>query len=210
MTLVFEDFSQRDQQFPRTSIVESPFALFQVQMEVLFGHAVELPHVPLCLVPEVLDTVDVTAFAVGNGLLMIDADMVISDNIEAVVAAEGIAVDNAVEQYFLLDDGHECLGFGIGNHLRVNLPSALQDAEYRNLACSAPAAFAFPPAAEVALIHFHFTVEGQLLFLIGGNPLTHLPEECCGRMPVHTGKICCRSCRDSCDKELEQFIRLFR
>jgi len=41
------------------SSVEAPFSFFQKQVEVVFGDAVVFSHMPLRLVPEVLDPVDV-------------------------------------------------------------------------------------------------------------------------------------------------------
>lgn len=41
------------------AFVEPPFAFFEEQMEACFGDAVVSGQMPLCLVPEVFDAVDV-------------------------------------------------------------------------------------------------------------------------------------------------------
>ena len=57
-----EDFPQGIEHFSCCPTVKPPFTLFQVQMEGLFGDAVELSEVTLCLIPEVLNAIDVIAF----------------------------------------------------------------------------------------------------------------------------------------------------
>ncbi len=106
MLVGIEDFPQGEEHFPGCPTVKPPFTLFQVQMEGLFGDAVELSQVAFCLVPEVLDAIDVIPFRGGECLGMIDAHMMIPLNMEAVVAAEGITVDDAVRCHTFLDNGN--------------------------------------------------------------------------------------------------------
>ena len=56
------DFPQGMEHFSVRPTVESPFALFEVQMEGLFRDAVELSHVPFRLAPKVLNAIDVVMF----------------------------------------------------------------------------------------------------------------------------------------------------
>jgi hypothetical protein len=55
------------------AVVEAPFALLDEQVEVLLQNAIEAPEMAFCLVPEVLDTVDVVYF-VSEQLRAVDAD----------------------------------------------------------------------------------------------------------------------------------------
>ena len=163
---------------------------------------------PLCLVPEVLNAVDVVALVRGERLRVIDPHMVVALDMEAVVALEGVAVDDAVGDDSLLDDGDQGLRSGVGNHLGIDLPSALQDAENGNLACSTPATLSFAPATEVTLIHFDFSVEGPLPLLVGGNGSPAPSEEVDGRVAVHANDLCRRSRRCSGNEQLEKFTCL--
>jgi len=55
-------------------MIEASFALFQEQVEEVFRYAVVVAHVSLCLVPEVLDAVDMT-FLFYECFRMIDPDV---------------------------------------------------------------------------------------------------------------------------------------
>ena len=57
----FDDFPQGAEHFPGGATVKPPLALFEVQMEGLFGDAVELSQVTFRLVPEVFNAIDVIA-----------------------------------------------------------------------------------------------------------------------------------------------------
>jgi hypothetical protein len=56
-------------------MIEPPFTLFEKQKEVGFRYAVITAHIPLCLVPEILNPVDVI-FLFGEFFGMIDPNMV--------------------------------------------------------------------------------------------------------------------------------------
>ena len=51
--------------------IEAPFTLLQKPVKILGFEAVELPQVPLCLVPEVLKAVDMFV-VVGKAAGMVD------------------------------------------------------------------------------------------------------------------------------------------
>ncbi len=78
-----------------------------------------------CLVPEVLNAVDMRAFARDKFFPVIDAHMMIAFYGETIVPTKGIRVHDAVDLDSLLDDRNDRPGFGILDHLRVDLPSAL-------------------------------------------------------------------------------------
>ena len=56
-------------------MIEPPFTLFEKQIEVGFRYAVVTAHMPLCLVPEILDPVNVILLF-GKFFGMIDPNMV--------------------------------------------------------------------------------------------------------------------------------------
>lgn len=84
MIVYFGPFSERVQQVAGWAVVEAPFALFQEEMEVGFRDAVVTPHMAFCLVPEVLDAVDVV-FLGGEGFRMADPVVVEFRDVENVV-----------------------------------------------------------------------------------------------------------------------------
>lgn len=100
--------------------IEAPFALLQEPVKVLFPDPVKSTQMPLGLVPEVLDTVDVIV-PVGEEFGMIDPVMVEARNVQGVVSAEGVGIDDAVRRDLLLDNRQKCPGPGIGNQGRIDL-----------------------------------------------------------------------------------------
>ena len=71
--------------------VEPPFALLQEQIEALLGDAVEAAQMPLRLVPEILDPIDVSPL-VPKPLRMVDPHMVEGRDIQGIIAAKAVRV----------------------------------------------------------------------------------------------------------------------
>ena len=90
--LSLEELPEGGQLFCGASGVEPPLALFEEQPEGRLGHAVELPQVPLGLVPEVLDPVDVPAVRLREGLLMVDLPVMMALDRERIAARPGVRV----------------------------------------------------------------------------------------------------------------------
>ena len=85
-------------------MIEAPFTLFDEEMEVLFRDAVIGPEVSLCLVPEILDAVDMIVF-IGEYQGMIDPQVSELGHIEHIIAYEAVGVDDAVRPDLLANDG---------------------------------------------------------------------------------------------------------
>lgn len=132
-------------------MVEAPFTLLDEQVEVVLGDAVVASEMSLGLVPEVLDAVDVVCI-VGEQLRMIDADMVELRDIQHVIGAEGIGVDDGVGPHFVQDDGKKSVGAGIWDDDDVNPAAPLQEPEHRNLAGRAAPTLTLPVPAEIAFV----------------------------------------------------------
>ncbi len=58
------------------AVIESKLALFDKQVEVLFGDAIVFSQGSLCLIPEVFDAVDVVESMLGKMRTVIDAMVV--------------------------------------------------------------------------------------------------------------------------------------
>ena len=71
--------------------VETPFARLQEQIEALLGDAGEAAQMPLRLVPEILDPIDVSPL-VPKPLRMVDPHMVEGRDIQGIIAAQAVRV----------------------------------------------------------------------------------------------------------------------
>ena len=84
--------------------VESPLAFSQEERKVGSRDTVEATQMALGLVPEVLDSVDVI-FPVGEQFGVVDAAVLERRDVQHVVGAEGVGVDDAVGDDLVLNDG---------------------------------------------------------------------------------------------------------
>ena len=162
----------------------------------------------LGLVPEVLDTVDVVV-VIGEQLRMIDTDMMEVRDVERVITCPGVRINDAVGQDHTVHDGHQGLGAGIWDHLGIDLATALEDTEDRNLAGGTPTAFALPFAAKVALIGVDLAGQGRRLVQLPGDDLAQAVEEIGCRGLVDAGQIGRRAGRHFPDEKLKQLILQF-
>jgi hypothetical protein len=100
---VFEQLFEVCKQLCGASIIKPPFAFLQEQIEVFTGHAIEFSQVPFSLIPKILDAINMVVIG-SKKLAMIDTIMLKLRNIERVISAEAIGVDDAVWLYFLADN----------------------------------------------------------------------------------------------------------
>src|ERR1700735_1293648 len=91
---------------------------------------------PLGLVPEVLDAIDVGP----SGADVIDPVVMEFGDVAAVIDAQGIGVDDAVGLGAFSNDAHQHCGFCAGDHHRMNPAAALEQAKHRHLAGGATTA----------------------------------------------------------------------
>ena len=87
------------------------------------GYTIEAAQMPLGLVPKVLDAVDVV-FLVGEEFGMVDPGVPEGGDIEHIVGAEGVGVNDTVGHDLDIKDGLERLALHIGNHLGIDLATA--------------------------------------------------------------------------------------
>ena len=81
---------------------------------MLSGNTVKFAEVPLGLVPKVLNAVNVV-FTGGKELGMIDRHMAEAGHSEAIVAGQGIAIDDGIGHNPCFDDGQQRGGSGVGD-----------------------------------------------------------------------------------------------
>ena len=87
-------------------MVEAPFALFDEEVEVLLRDAVIASQMPLCLVPKVLDAVDMIP-VLGEQFGMVDPDVLELGNVQHVIGPKAIGVDDGVRPYLVSYDGEK-------------------------------------------------------------------------------------------------------
>jgi len=71
-----------------------------------------LAQMAFCLVPEVFNAID-AVMAIRKKLAVVDAQVFKFGDVEDVVAAKAIRINNAVWPYFLAYNRHQRLGLGI-------------------------------------------------------------------------------------------------
>ena len=123
------------------TVVEAPFALLDEQVEVLLRNAVIASHMAFCLVPEVLDAVDMVC-VVGKQFRMVDPHVVKLGYIQNVIGSEAVGVDDGIGPHLVPDDGKKRVRTGIWDDDDVDLAAAFEQAEHWHLACrSTPTLF---------------------------------------------------------------------
>ena len=95
--------------------IEAPLTLLQIPVETFFTDTVEPPQVPLRLVPEVLDTVDVVTTFGDERLTVVHASVTEFGNVKCVIGTEAIGIHNTIGPNPLTDERHQCLRFGVGD-----------------------------------------------------------------------------------------------
>lgn len=83
--------------------IETPFTFFQKPVEVVRRQAVETTELPLRLVPEVLNPIDMMPSLGHKGLAVIDAPVMKLRDIQHIVRREPIRIDDTVRYLFTND-----------------------------------------------------------------------------------------------------------
>jgi hypothetical protein len=164
--------------------IETPLTLFQEEVKVSCWNTIEATHVPLGLVPEVLDTVDVVCL-IREELRVVDAEVLEAGHIEHVVGTQRVRVDDRVRHNLLVDDGLQGDSFDVGYDLGIDLAAAFSQAKYRNLACGTASTLALAMPAEVALVNLDLAEQGGYIFTLLGDDLAQTVEVQHCRALVH-------------------------
>src|SRR6187397_512570 len=95
--------------------IEAPLALLQIPVETFFADSVEPAQVPLRLVPEILDAVDMVTTFGDERLTVVHASVPELRDVQRVICTEAVGIHDAIGPNPLADDGHQRFGFGIGD-----------------------------------------------------------------------------------------------
>ena len=155
------------------------------------GDAVVAAQVALGLAPEVLDAVDVASLG-HKRLAVVDAVVVELGDIQNVIGAVSVGVDDAVGSHALADDPAQRVRPGVGDHHRMNLARALEQTEDGHLARSTTAAFAVANTTKVALVSLDFAAQiRRFVCQMIRDGLAQLVIEQGRGMPVHPEQLGC-------------------
>lgn len=175
--------------------IEAPLALLEEPVKVVGFDAVETSQMTLGLVPEVLDSVDVI-LPVGEQLGVVDAQVFKLRDIEHVVGAQRVGVDNRVWSHMLLDDGKQRGRLGVRNDGGIDLAFSLQQAENSDFTrCTAPP-LSLTMASEVALVGLDLAIH-LIAGDLAGDQLAKPHEKGNRRIRLNIqqagGCACCRA-----------------
>lgn len=155
------------------AMVEPELCLFQMQIEGVPGHAIELHQSALGITPKALNAVDMNRASCKFIVAVVDSQMFVKANInQSVVTAPAVGVDDAGYVSLASNDGLQRAFGGIGHDLCVDALTTFEQAKYNGLAASAPTAkSAHAARTEVRLIGFKLTAQGRdFLALLGHAP----------------------------------------
>ena len=147
---------QHAEQVAGRAVIETPLALLQKQVEVCLRDAVVAPQMPLRLVPEIFDPIDVST-AVDKRPLVVDPLVTEFGNIQYVMGSIAICVDNAIGLDALTNDANKRPRPGIGYHPRIDFSIPFEQAKHRHFAGGAASPFALADATKIAFIDLDFT-----------------------------------------------------
>jgi hypothetical protein len=144
---------------------------------------------PLGLVPEVLDAIDMVV-RISEEFRMIDPVMMELGDIQHIIKPEAVSVDDAVRADALSHNPHQSQWLGIRDHDSVNLAASLEQFEHRHLPGSPSATLALACTAKTALVHLNFTIKERCFF---GQPardhFAQLVEKQDRRVAIHTRQL---------------------
>ena len=154
-------------------VVKSPLTFLQKQRKMVPGNPVEFPQVTLRLVPEILDAVDVVLL-VCKELGVVDPKVLEVRDIQYIRARPTVGINDAVGDDFALDDRYQGSRPGVGNDLRLNPSTTLQQTENRDFSRSPTAPLSFAATAEIGFIHFDLAADNHFAILLKviGDDLT--------------------------------------
>ena len=151
------------------SVIVAELHLLEVEGEPLLGDPVVLDQPLFGVGPEALQAVDVD-LARTEPPLMIDSQMAVAAEHQAVITAESVSIDDASPPDHPDRHAQEGPGRDIGHDLDFNHPLALENAEYRDFAGGSTSPVALAPSAEVGLVRLDLSPEEELTIrAFGGN-----------------------------------------
>ena len=117
------------------------------------------------LVPKILDSVYVV-FLVSKQNRVVDPKMLKIRNVQGIIAAPTISINDTVWNNLLLNDRHKTFGRSIFDNFVLNFPPTFQKPKDRNFATSTSATFSFARPAKITFVKFDFSIKDFVSFLL--------------------------------------------
>jgi hypothetical protein len=153
------------------------------------GNAVVAAQMAFCLVPKILDPIDVI-MTFGKALSVINPVMLKFGNIKLIIGFIPIGIDDTIGLHMLPDEADQRLRGAVHWHCGMHLTGTLEQAKGQRLARSTSTPFAFADTAKIALINLDlaakkWSLQGQMR----SNYFTKLPVIKRRSMPVYTNQL---------------------
>jgi hypothetical protein len=157
------------------SLVESELCFFEVEVEGMFGDAIELEQASFGEAPEAFDPIDMVLPASEFVVGVVDPEVLVEAEIDqAIVASPTVGMEDGFRFDSATNDGLECGFGGIRHDLGVDLVASFEQPEDDRLATGSPASLAANATrAEVRLVGFDFALERRIEFARFGHPGPH-------------------------------------
>ena len=192
-------------------VIESKFALLEVEVEKIFADAPPFCEAGFGGAPETFDAVDVPSMRECEDVVAVgDAVMLpVSQIHEPIVATPPIGVNDTANIHFAADNVLQGALFRVRDNLSIDPAIPFEDAEDDRLrSCAAASSPLDALRTEVGLIHFDDATERSFLFTDKRNSPPNGHEIAVDGIPVDTGKRChLRGRKVECE-ELEDMSEL--
>ena len=143
--------------------------------------AVVSAQVALCLVPEILDAIDVSAWSDDEGLAVTDTVVTKAGNVEHVVSGQGIGKDDGIQLYLGFHYGQDRFLGSVWDHLRVDAPTAFEDTKDGNFASGSTSPLSLAGATEIAFVDFDLAADRRCILHLGSDDVAQaVIEQDCG------------------------------
>ncbi len=104
--------------------IEAPLTFLQKPVKVVRCEAIEPTQMPLGLVPEVLDAVNVMPALRHKGLAMVHTPVMKLRDIQHIIRCKAIRIDDTVWGHLLANDRQQRSRLGIRNNRGKHLPTS--------------------------------------------------------------------------------------
>lgn len=175
------------------SVVESPLAFLDKQLEMSLRYPIIPSQVALRLTPEVLNPIDMCAARAHQLFGVVDPVVLEATRVQGIVGPEAVGEHDGVRLDLAVDDRQQRGPFEVGRQRGVDLAAALQNAEDDNLSSRATPSFALAMAAEIAFVEFDLTTEGAFVCDALADGLAQFVVVERGRVTVDARQIGSRS-----------------
>ena len=194
------------------TVIEPEFSFFEVQVERMPWHAVELDQSALGIAPKALNAVDMDQPASKLVVAVIDTQVFVKPDVDqAVIAAPAIGMNDAGDVSASPDDGLQRAFGGVWHDLGVDLVGSFEQTKDDRLVARTPTPEAAHPArAKVRLIGFKIAAQWRFGLAMLSQATTHAQVQGVDRAhgnATELGAVCGRQIHGEVAQNLAGFGR---